>query len=259
MSSRISAALLLAFSTVALLALLALRTGEPPSAVARDETMAIAQRYADHEWTPSVSNVFHGPDREGVRVNTPNLEYQPAEGRGGWWRIGGPNIGIPYMWGGFDTPETFDAALCEGKAAGDVGTAEKRRLLDDAVSRHAAGIDCSGFVSRCWKLPRSFSTREIAALCDPIADPADMRPGDIFNRHNAHVLLFAGWGDPERTHFTAYEATNDPEWKVVLSSRLVSFVLDEGFTAWRYRGMREEPFSAGQQRTARVVTPEPGR
>ena len=37
--------------------------------------------------------------------------------------------------------------------------------FDAAVSRFAAGVDCSGFVSRCWRLDRPFSTRELPALC----------------------------------------------------------------------------------------------
>jgi hypothetical protein len=141
------------------------------------------------------------------------------------------------MWGGFDTPETFDAGLKEGKYAGDIYTMDKRRLLDDAVSKHAVGIDCSGFVSRCWKLPRSYSTRELPGLCEPVNDLAQLKPGDIFNTHNAHVVLFAGWTNPERTELLFYEAGSNPAWKVVLQKSSLSFLLDKGFTAWRYRGM----------------------
>jgi len=143
------------------------------------------------------------------------------------------------MWGGFDTPESFDAGLLEGKVAGDISTAEKRRLLDDGVSKKAVGIDCSGFVSRCWKLPRSYSTRELPALCDPVADLALLKPGDIFNTYNAHVVLFAGWTNDERTELTFYEAGSNPEWKVQLKKTPLSFLLEKGYTAWRYRGMQE--------------------
>ena len=146
---------------------------------------------------------------------------------------------MPYKWGGFDTPASFDAGLRAGKAAGDVYTEEKRRLLDDAVSEQTVGIDCSGFVSRCWRLPRSFSTRELAALCDPVTDFAQLKPGDIFNLHNAHVVLFAGWTDAERTSLTAYEAGAPPSWKVQLDTMTLRFLTDQGYTAWRYRGMRD--------------------
>ena len=59
---------------------------------------------------------------------------------------------MPYQWGGFSSTEEFLQGLKAGKAAGDVYTAEKRRLLEAAVSKQAVGIDCSGLISRCWRL-----------------------------------------------------------------------------------------------------------
>ena len=212
---------------------------EPLSSVSRDEALSMAESYRVHAWTAGDHNVFHGNDPEGVRVETPDVGLCPADDRPGWWEVGKTNIGIPYMWGGFDTPESFDAALCEGKWAGDIYTAEKRRLLDDAVSKHAAGIDCSGFVSRCWKLPRSYSTRELPTLCDPITDLTQLKPGYIFNTHNAHVVLFAGWLDDAHVSLKAYEAGGNPEWRVLLSTMSLQSLLDQGYTAWRYRGMRD--------------------
>src|SRR5688572_18722263 len=80
----------------------------PPSAVKRSEVLAMADQYNRHVWIPSERNIMHAVDAAGIRVNTPNAGYAPEEGRPGWWQPGKPNIGIPYMWGGFDTPETFD-------------------------------------------------------------------------------------------------------------------------------------------------------
>jgi hypothetical protein len=211
----------------------------PLSEVTRIEAIVMASRYCTHTWTATEQNSFHGVDPEGIQVDTPNAGFQPEEGKAGWWEAGKHSVGIPYMWGGFDTPESFDAGLLEGKYAGDVYTAEKRRLLDDAVSKHAVGIDCSGFISRCWKLPRSYSTRELPGLCDPVTDLALLKPGDIFNTHNSHVVLFAGWTNTERTELMFYEAGSNPEWRVNLQKAPLSFLLDKGFTAWRYRGMKD--------------------
>jgi hypothetical protein len=210
---------------------------EPLSQVKRSEVIAIAEKYCSHVWAATDKHVFHGLDPNGIQVDTPNAGYQPNEGRAGWWKAGKHNVGIPYMWGGFDTPESFDAGLQEGKFAGDIYTAEKRRLLDDAVSKHAVGIDCSGFVSRCWKLPRSYSTRELTGLCDPVTDLAQLKPGDIFNTHNSHVVLFAGWLDDEHKELTFFEAGSNPQWKVQLQRAPLGFLLDKGYTAWRYRGV----------------------
>ena len=206
-----------------------------PSRVSRSEAIAIAESYVVHEWTPTAANAFHGVDPDGIRVDTPDADFQPEGDDRGWWIAGQRNVALPYKWGGFDTPEEFDRGVRDGRFAGDVYSAEKRRLLDDAVSKLAVGIDCSGYVSRCWRLPRSYSTRELPGLCDPVADPAQLRPGDIFNRHNAHVRLFAHWADAARTQARVYEASA----KVLSHDVSLQTMLDEGYTLWRYRGMRE--------------------
>lgn len=73
-------------------------------------------------------------------------------------------------WGGFDTPRQFAERLKADAAnggapprPGTMGTPEKQAAGDAAASRFAAGVDCSGFVSRCWRLSRPFSTRELPA------------------------------------------------------------------------------------------------
>jgi hypothetical protein len=209
--------------------------GIVPSRVTRAEALAIAERYVAHEWIPSETNAFHGVDPEGIRVDTPDIQFTPPpDDDPGWWIAGQRNIGLPYKWGGFDTPEEFDRGLREGKFGGDSYSSEKRRLLDAAVSSRAVGIDCSGFVSRCWKLPRSYSTRELPQLCEPVRDLEKLEPGDVFNSYNAHVRLFAGWADAAHTRVRIYEASA----KVQSQELPLQPMLDEGYTAWRYRGMR---------------------
>jgi len=207
----------------------------PPSVLTRAQALAIADRYVRHTWIATEANAFHGVDEKGVRVDTPDTAFRTGDARVGWWKPGGQNIGVPYMWGGFDTPESFDAAVRAGKWAGDISTSEKRRLLDDAVSVRCAGIDCSGFVSRCWRLPRSYSTRELQALCTQVTDLSHLKPGDIFNKFNSHARLFSGWADVQRTDALVYEAGD--KWRVVQNPRKIAAMQAEGYTAWRYRGM----------------------
>lgn len=206
---------------------------EPPG-VTRREVMAIAQTYLSHPWTAAPANVFHGLDADAIRVDTPDIGQQP----GGWWKTGAVNTGLPYCWGGFETPESFDAKLRQGKYAGDIYTLQKRKLLDDAVSRHTAGIDCSGLISRCWKLPRSYSTRELAALCVPLASYGQLLPGDVLNLHNAHALLFDGYTDATLMRMIIIEVGSDPQWKVQRHSIAVSKLQREGYRPLRYRGIR---------------------
>lgn len=221
-----------------LLSLLLAACSSPQGGVTPGECLAIAERYRTHRWLPSEQNVVHGVDPDGIRVDTPDVSYGPPGAVPGWWRAGEWNTSVPYQWGGFATPEEFDRDLAAGKAAGDVYTAAKRRLLDAAVSRHATGIDCSGFVSRCWRLPRSYSTRELQGLCAPLAAWQELQPGDILNTWNAHVYLFAGWEDAARTRCITYDTGTPPHWLVVRRTLSAAELQAKGFTPWRYRGMR---------------------
>ena len=57
---------------------------------------------------------------------------------------------------------------------------------------------------------------------------------------NAHVLLFAGWAKPDRSRLLAYETGAPPMMKVLLNDMGTEWLLAKGYTAWRYRGMREK-------------------
>lgn len=208
--------------------------------VHRTEVMARAESYLQHRWYATRANVRHGVDSNGIRVDTPDAGFHPTDGgTPGWWQPGAWNTGMPYQWGGFDTLTEFDRKVQRGLAAGDVYTLVKRAGLDAAVSQEACGIDCSGFISRCWGLKRSVSTRELPSLCERLASYDDLRPGDIVNTHNSHVLLFAGWADAAHEKVQVYEAGSRPEWKVLRRTLSVAFLRQKGYVPLRYRSMRD--------------------
>ena len=171
-----------------------LTPGNPsaPSQVTPDEALAIARRLATHPWRPFSKNILHGKDAAGVLVHTPDAGFNEQPERPGWWLPGEENSGMPYNWGGFDDPASFDAAIANGLAAGDVSSPAKRRSDNAAVSAHAAGVDCSGFVSRCLKLPAVHDTAQLPTVCTALPDARDLRPGDLLNIPHHHVLLCAG-------------------------------------------------------------------
>ena len=214
----------------------ALLAAEP---VTRREAMQIAASYQLFAWTPTERNIIHGNDRHGVRVDTPDATFQRPGTRSGWWVPGRKNIGVPYMWGGFSSLREFADGIKAGRYAGDVYTAEKRAGLDEAVSQEAVGIDCSGLISRCWKLPRCYSTRTLPSLCAELATYEDLKPGDILNSHNNHVLLFAGWQDDKHLRLVAYEAGSPPTWKVLLNSMPVEMLRSHHYRPYRYRQMHD--------------------
>jgi hypothetical protein len=233
-ASRLAAAL----ASLALTACATSNLPPPPSSVSRTHAVATAARCASHRWFPSSANVFHGADPDGIRVDTPDVSWHPDHSIAGWWHPNSWNTGLPYQWGGFSSPEQFDRDLANGLAAGDVYTPEKRRLLDAAVSRHATGIDCSGLISLCWNLPRSYSTRELPSLCSPLPSWDLLAPGDILNTHNSHVLLFTGWANHDHSRLHVCEAGLPPHWLVVQRTAIRSDLERLGFLPWRYRGIK---------------------
>jgi hypothetical protein len=214
--------------------------GDPnaPSQVTPAESMAIARELATHPWQPFAGNILHGKDPAGILVNTPDASLDPGQARRGWWLPGVVNEGIPYKWGGFDGPASFDAAIAKGHAAGDVSSPAKRRADNAGVSAHAAGLDCSGFVSRCLKLPAVHDTRQLPAVCDPLPDAAELRPGDLLNVPGRHVVLCGGWSRPDKSWIYYYETGGGPQyWKPALKEAPLASMLALGYQPLRYRGM----------------------
>jgi hypothetical protein len=217
-----------------------------PSQLTPAESMAIAHQLATHPWRPFAGNILHGKDKSGILVNTPDAGHEPEQPRKGWWIPGVVNEGIPYKWGGFDGPQSFDAAVANGSAAGDVSSPAKRRADNAAVSPHAAGVDCSGFVSRCLKLPSVHDTAKLPSICDELPSAADLRPGDLLNISRRHVVLCAGWSNPEKTWIYYYETGGGPQyWKPGLKSAPLAAMLDLGYKPLRYRGMAHPPVKPG--------------
>ena len=243
----------------------ALLPGDPaaPSQVTPKEALAIAEVYCHHAWRPFSRNILHGPDTAGIRVDTPDVGYTPVTGRPGWWIPGEVNTGIPYKWGGFDDPEAFDQGIAKGFAAGDVSSPAKRAADNAAVSTLAAGVDCSGFVSRCLKLPAVQDSSQLPAVCEVVTDPRDLRPGDLLNIPRQHVMLVAGWAQPDKSWVYFYETGGVPDWKPALKEAPLDKLLALGFQPLRYRGMAREAVPTGKEvltramRARAISLPEP--
>ncbi len=224
--------------------------GDPsaPSQVTPDEAMAIAQGYTNHSWRPFARNILHGKDKAGILVNTPDAGHESQHERHGWWIPGEANHGVPYKWGGFDDPASFDLAISNGRAGGDVSSPEKRRADNAAVSAQAAGMDCSGFVSRCLKLPRVHDTGQLPAICTELPNASDLRPGDVLNIPRRHVILCGGWATPDKTWIYYYETGGAPDyWKPGLKQAPLDALLALGYKPLRYQGMAYEAVPSGKQ------------
>ena len=240
--------------------------GDPsaPSQVTPSEALSIAKRLATHPWRPFAKNILHGKDAAGVVVHTPDAGFKEQPERPGWWLPGEVNSGMPYKWGGFDDPASFDNAIASGLAAGDVSSPEKRRADNSAVSKQAAGVDCSGFVSRCLKLPIVHDTTQLPAICSVLPNAQDLRPGDLLNIPHRHVLLCAGWASPDHGWVYFYETGGAPDfWKPGLKRARLNALLALGYEPLRYRGMATETRTDGKEvltraaRSASIVVTNP--
>jgi len=183
------------------------------------EALAMADLYVQHQWTATAANITNGriTDPNGVEIETPE------------WVESGSNYHVPYQWGGFKTLEQVETGLLSGKYAGDKATDCTQNYC---VSSHCVGVDCSGFVSRCWKLPTHYSTR---MMDDSIAvayqNWDELQPGDVIHKegHVRMVIL----RNPDGSFLTVEAAGYD--WKVSYRSYYISQL--SSYTPRYYIGM----------------------
>jgi hypothetical protein len=211
----------------------------PGPAVTREQVLATAQDYANHPWRGTAANVFHGLDNAGTWIDTPDVDFW---GEGGWYADGRTNIGVPYCWGGASSLAEFDQGLLKGRPAGYHFRGPRVNHPDSVLP---VGVDCSGLVSRCWRLRARRSTYDIGEICEPLPNYDDLLPGDAVNKPYDHVILFVGWvdgthekmqvleagdakrgGDP-KNYQRVHEDVYDREW-----------LLKHGFVALRYKQIR---------------------
>jgi hypothetical protein len=137
----------------------------------RRDALRIADTYTLHQYVCSSSNLAPSnvTDPGGDIVRTPS------------WLVVGTNARIPYKWGGFSTIAQFDAGMANGRYAGDIHT--------DGVSSYAYGVDCSGYVSRCWQMTYHASTSYMPTITTQYASWDNLKPGDAIHKVG-HVRLF---------------------------------------------------------------------
>lgn len=135
----------------------------------RTEALDIAASYVNHTWyasSCSIGSSYCG----GKTVTTPS------------WVTVGSHQRVPYKWGGFSSLSQFDSGLSACDYAGD-------NNCTGGGSSCAVGVDCSGFVSRCWKTTTKYGTSTLPNISYAISIN-EMKSGDIFNRAGSHVRMF---------------------------------------------------------------------
>lgn len=144
---------------------------KPLALASRLVALRTGDSYVLHRYKCSSSNLapvdVKAPDGDMVKT--------PA------WVINGLNAKIPYKWGGFNTLAQFDDGMNANKYAGDINTS--------GVSSYSVGVDCSGFVSRCWQMTYHSSTSDMPNITYLYTSWDDLKPGDAILKQG-HVRLF---------------------------------------------------------------------
>lgn len=193
------------------------QTVPAPKGVTRDEALAIGDTYVQHIWNCRAENLTN--DRitvNGIEVETPS-----------WIQIG-QNQKIPYKWGGFHTLDQYESGLLNNKYAGDIATS--------GVSSAAVGVDCSGYVSRCWKLSSHYATSMMnsnTTLFTKVSDWNQFLPADAIHKVG-HVRL--GVARNVDGSILAMEAAGSSTgWKVDYRNYTLANLSD--YTLLKYTGM----------------------
>lgn len=138
----------------------------------------------------------------------------------------GAYSGIPYDWGGFDGVPEFLEAMQQGRAAGDVDTAN--------VEACSYGLDCSGFVSRVWRQTKKYGTFTLHEISGVVGVKA-MLTGDVFNLSGSHVILF------ERFTNNGIQGWESTKYKALDRSVYIESTWDRiaGYQPRRYKSVCE--------------------
>jgi len=178
--------------------------------ITRDEVMVRARAFAEHPW----------------HCGTQNLQ---ASCSGSYYSayLAGDYVGLPYDWGGYMTLKVFDQGIQDGLGAGS--------YPDNGVLDCTVGLDCSGYVSKCWDIGH-YTTSSIPDISSVISQ-ANLLPGDVVNVAGYHVMLYAqtlanGWP-------VWYEAMG---WNVAVNS-FGGWAAAEGFIPRRYGSILDTPKS----------------
>lgn len=188
--------------------------------VTEEEALVTGDSYVQLEWDCAADNLTGGliVDSYGHYVRTPN------------WVSVGTHEKVPYKWGGFQTIDQFVSGLTNGKYAGDSYTSKS------SGTPSAVGVDCSGFVSRCWKLPSHYSTR---MMDDDITKPYESweqtRPGDACHKPG-HVRLIVKHNDDGTINMVEAAGYN---WRVSYKNYSYSAIV--GYTPRYYINMQGRP------------------
>jgi hypothetical protein len=178
----------------------------------RDLTLELAHLYKDVYWRCDPDNVYSEIENGVCPITSPG------------WRAR-----VPYCWAGSDEIYEFLTKMTEGLGAGDSYTRSSGPNASDPWhARLVGGVDCSGYVSQCFRSGR-YSTSSFHNVTTDIGWE-NLAPGDAINRAGSHIRLCEKY--PTDTGLIqVYESTGSSgPWQVI--RRVLS--IDNRYAGVRY-------------------------
>ncbi|HKP36419.1 MAG TPA: hypothetical protein VJT71_06140 [Pyrinomonadaceae bacterium] len=135
---------------------------------------------------------------------------------------------VAYDWGGADSLKLYLEKLAQNRTAGDINT--------KGVEECSTGVDCSGFVTRCWgfKDGTKYGTATLPNISVEITI-LQLTLGDILNYPKKHVVMFDRFADdPSGKGIMNWESTTTNGVDRVVFRRS-NWTRLQGYVARRYK------------------------
>lgn len=178
--------------------------------ISRDDIMNTAEEYrTSFRWSCEESNIASMTNYTKPRYINGAGEY----------------TNMPYCWGGWTKTDEFQTDMGIHGRAGNINCTTTGRVSS------TYGVDCSGYVSRCWNLSTKHSTSTLGNVASTITF-SSIKKGDALVISGYHVMLFSH--ESGGMYYT-YEATKTNSYdKVVYTCYSVSEIKNSGYTPIRY-------------------------
>lgn len=135
---------------------------------------------------------------------------------------------VPYCWGGFSSLSQFSSQLTNNYAAGNIS-------CSGSYKANTTGVDCSGYVSRCWGLTSKQSTYGLMSTSISTSiNFSSLLQGDILC-NGSHVMLF----DSRNANgdYVLYESTTLNSYDRVSHTVRTSSYIQSNYGAYRYNNV----------------------
>jgi archaellin len=200
------------------------------SQITNTQVIDNANSYINHNWNANSNNIWNNLNCGGKTVNTPN------------WVSVGNHTSLPYCWGGNSTLNAFDNYLLQGKSAGDDNT----NVGFGVEPNCSIGVDCSGYISRCYGLSSHYSTNMLNSnnLFGHYNSFNDLKVGDFVNKPGNHARLVTQINnDGTITFLESGSGTGnvggDGLWKVFQWTYSISTLINDGYNPQYYTNMSD--------------------